>query len=215
MMDAWDLQADSEQAGKGFVDSFSQSQQGCESQVPFYAASQASQYGSPPPWSQAPQQQPPQFAATPRQPAVPSRQQPQHAYSDWLRRPLPAQRQPAAGRSLLGRRPAVACTPICQPQQAAPRTQPPGSQPHTGPLQPSVAAAAPQQATATAAAAPSAAPVSSMSLEAYCQVHSLLTGGHATAQQLHASQAGAIRSQGIKQVHLTSSKDGRLQACSQ
>lgn len=57
-----------------------------------------------------------------------------------------------------------------------------------------------QQPLAAASAAPSAVPLSSMSLDAYCHIHSLLTHGQATVQQLHGSQSHAVRAQDIKQV---------------
>lgn len=39
-----------------------------------------------------------------------------------------------------------------------------------------------------------------MSLDAYCQIHSLLTNRQATVEQLHALQQNTVRAQDIKQV---------------
>lgn len=70
-------------------------------------------------------------------------------------------------------------------------------QPAFLPAQPRAAAGG---AAVGSAATGTTAPLSSMSLEAYCQVQSLLTGGHPTVQPLQALQHGAIRTQDLKQV---------------
>ena len=206
-MDAWDLQAEfPEQIGKGCVDSLPQSQQGCESQVPFHLTSQAG-YGDAPGacWSVTQQQgvRPEQSLLAPQQPLVLTCRQPQDAYAGWLPQTAPGTPQPVSGRSLLGRPPVAACN-FCTdlPQPAAVPRQPQGvvKQPqhtHTPPE----AVALGQLTALPAADGRFTALVSNLCLETYCQIHSLLTGGGSTVvQQLHALQSSTVRSQDLKQV---------------
>lgn len=201
-MDAWDLQAEfPEHSGKGYVDSLPQSQQGCESQVPFYLACQVGCCDAPGAgWSATQHQgvQSEHATLAPQQPLVLSCRQPANAHAGWLPRTAPGAPQPVLGRSPLGWPPVAACNfPTDQPQPAAvPHI------PRAVVKPPSEAAARGQPTALPPAAARLTSPVSNMCLETYCQIHSLLTGGGAAAaQQLHASQCSTIRSQDIKQVH--------------
>lgn len=201
-MDPWDLQAEfPEQIGKSCVDSLPQSQQGCESQVPFHSACQAG-YGDAPGacWSVTQHQGvlPEQSSLAPQQPVALSCRQPENASAGWLPRTAPGAPQPVSGWSPLGWPPVAACNfATDQPQPAAvPHI------PRAVVKPPSEAAARGQPTALPPPAVRLTAPVSNMCLETYCQIHSLLTGGGATVvTQLHASQCSTIRSQDIKQVH--------------
>jgi hypothetical protein len=230
-MDAWDLQADFPvQIGKGCVDSLPQSQQGCESQVPFHLVpSSQTGCGEAPAacWSVTQHQgvRPEQTPLPPQQPQVLACRQPEYAYAGWLPQTAPGTPQPISGRSLLGRLTVAACNlpsdlPVLPQPAAAPRV-PQGVVKQPQHAQPSPEAGALGQLTALPPAdGRLAAPVSNMCLETYCQIHSLLTGGGSpVVQQLHALQSSAVRSQDLKQVrHMnphawSGSHDGLASTC--
>ncbi len=199
-MDAWDLQSQMEGGSKlGFESQYSQ--QACQSQTPFWPSQQSSQH----PFSQqsfpaaaAPAAAAPQYgsrtlAGVPEQQARQAWRQPASAAPAALPCRAPALKTPGGALQQADHQHGVSAVPA-----AGSMLQPAAScQTAFLPAQPRAAAGG---AAVGSAATGATAPLSSMSLEAYCQVQSLLTGGQPTVQPLQALQHGAIRAQDLKQV---------------